>query len=112
DQRRAPTQLHVSVELGVQEVAVGFAQLRDVAAGETGAEIREIPIEDADRLPLREALCRAAHFRTFAADDLRAAEARQDEIVVPEERVVPGEAKAAHAGGRTAVGNVDVDALG
>ena len=73
---------------------------------------RQIPIEDADRLPLREALRRAALLGPFAADDLRSAGNRDDHVIVAQERVVPGEAEAADARLRRAVRDVEVPTLG
>ncbi len=62
---RRPAELKVGVEAVAHHVAIALTQLRDIASGNRRAEVVQIPVEDADRLPLREALRRAALLRAL-----------------------------------------------
>ena len=81
--------LRMGLAVGIPLVVVPLESIMSKWYGEAEqrrhrarAEVRQIPVEDADRLPLGEALRRAADLGAFPTDDLRPGEARQDQVVI------------------------------
>src|SRR4029078_12720279 len=110
-ERRVPPQLDAGIADRVQLVAVALGNGRDVATGQAGTEFSVIPVDYAERAPLRISSHGAADLLPPAMVHLGPIYGRRDHVELVEQGVVPGEAQPSKAQLWRVIGEVQIPAL-